>query len=398
MFQKLSTTIILLSLFSLPFADDLSYRWTTVKIGGGGFVSAIIADPKEKNLFYARTDVGGAYRWDESSKSWIPLLDWVSSEERGLLGVEAIAVDPQVKGRIYLTAGTSYWNDGKSMFLRSDDYGKTWQKIDVTSQFKVHGNGMGRANGERLAVDPNNSNIIFCGTRWNGLFKSTNRGESWTKVSSLNITTTPNENGICFVIIDKNSVKDGKSQIIYVGVSRENENLYVSKDGGETWNLIEGRPTAAGIMPQRAILSNDGNLLYVTYGNGAGPHPQQWGGVNHYYNRGAVYKYNTKSGSWTDISPVNFMAGLDSITSVHYGTYSGISIDPSNPARIVVTSVNSWRGPQYWKIDDKWKDFWGDNIFISEDSGKSWLEMFKYFWVDGGVLPEYKMMDENGIP
>ena len=33
-------------------------------MGGGGFVSAIITSKTEKNLIYARTDVGGAYRWN----------------------------------------------------------------------------------------------------------------------------------------------------------------------------------------------------------------------------------------------------------------------------------------------------------------------------------------------
>jgi hypothetical protein len=29
--------------------------------------------------------IGGAYRWDESKKEWIPLMDWVDASERGLL-------------------------------------------------------------------------------------------------------------------------------------------------------------------------------------------------------------------------------------------------------------------------------------------------------------------------
>ena len=36
------------------------YKWSNVSMGGGGFVSSIVASPLEQNLFYARTDVGGA--------------------------------------------------------------------------------------------------------------------------------------------------------------------------------------------------------------------------------------------------------------------------------------------------------------------------------------------------
>jgi hypothetical protein len=92
-----------------------------VAIGGGGFVSSVVADPLERGLFYARTDVGGAYRWDDASKVWVSMMDWVDATERGLLGVEAIAVDPQAAGVVYMVAGTSYWNDGRSAFLRSSD-------------------------------------------------------------------------------------------------------------------------------------------------------------------------------------------------------------------------------------------------------------------------------------
>ena len=35
------------------------YEWGNVRFDGGGFVSAVIFHPKEKNLLYARTDVGG---------------------------------------------------------------------------------------------------------------------------------------------------------------------------------------------------------------------------------------------------------------------------------------------------------------------------------------------------
>lgn len=377
-----------------------NYTWRNVEIGGGGFVSAIIADPNDRNVFYARTDVGGAYRWNETTRRWIPLIDWVSKHERGLLGIDGIAVCHQVRGRVYMLAGTTYWNDGRSAFLRSDNYGVTWDVFWVTEQIRAHGNGMGRGNGERIAVDPNNSDIIVMGTRFNGLFRSTDRGNTWQRITALNVTATPNENGIPIVLFDGNRVSGGVTQRIYVGVSRAGENMYVSNDGGTTWQplpLLPSRGHATNFMPQRMALSNDGNILYVTVGSGAGPHAHQWGGVNDYFNRGAVYRFDVATQTWSDISPQNFAGVLDSM-SQHFGAYSGISIDPNNNNRIAVTSINSWRGTQFWNVGGRWVDSWGDNIFVSEDGGQTWAESFRFYWTEGGVNPTYEAIRANGYP
>ena len=108
------------ALVSAASAVD-SFKWSSVAMGGGGFVSAIVASPLEENLFYARTDVGGAYRWNNASERWESMMDWVDVSERGLLGVEAIAVDPKEAETVYLMTGTSYFNNGRSAFLKSMD-------------------------------------------------------------------------------------------------------------------------------------------------------------------------------------------------------------------------------------------------------------------------------------
>lgn len=54
-----------------------SYDWKNVQIYGGGYVDNIVFNPGEKDLIYARTDMGGAYRWIESDQSWVPLTDWI---------------------------------------------------------------------------------------------------------------------------------------------------------------------------------------------------------------------------------------------------------------------------------------------------------------------------------
>ena len=140
------------------FAPAEKYNWGNVRFDGGGFVSAVIFHPKAENLLYARTDVGGIYRFNFEAGVWVPLMDWVSQTDVGLMGTEAFALDPTDPKRIYVLAGTGYFSQGRTAVLRSEDYGVTWDTSYV--EMLAHGNGMGRQTGEKLAVDPNKPNII----------------------------------------------------------------------------------------------------------------------------------------------------------------------------------------------------------------------------------------------
>src|SRR3954467_1380639 len=84
----------------------LSYRWRQVAIGGTGFVTGVLFHPSVRGLAYARTDIGGAYRWDDRAARWIPLIDHLGWDDWNLLGAEAIAVDPVHPNRLYLALGT----------------------------------------------------------------------------------------------------------------------------------------------------------------------------------------------------------------------------------------------------------------------------------------------------
>ena len=59
--------------------NEQRYRWRNVEIVGGGYVPGIVFNQSEPDLVYARTDIGGAYRWDPHTNRWKPLLDWVSA-------------------------------------------------------------------------------------------------------------------------------------------------------------------------------------------------------------------------------------------------------------------------------------------------------------------------------
>ncbi len=327
--------------YTVKAQGTAGYVWKNAPIGGGGFVTGIVTH-KISGDRYCRTDVGGAYRWDATNNKWIQLLDWFNESENGFYGVESLALDPQNPDNIYMLCGTSYINSGRTAILKSIDKGNTFTYTDVSSQFKAHGNGSGRGNGERLAVDPNNSNILLVGTRANGLWKSTDAGVTWNQVWT-GVTTTTNGNGICFVLYDPSSnVVNGVTQTMYIGVSRTGSgNIYKSTDGGATFTDIT--PTT-GFMPHRAALQ--GATMYVTYADGAGP------AVN---GDGKLYKLNTSTGGWTNVTPVH---------SKDY-SYGGVSIDPTNVNRVIVSTCG-----MYW--NNQFGTGWGDFVFLSTDGGASW--------------------------
>ncbi len=335
-----------------PTLGSAAYEWNNLPIGGGGYVSAVIPSKTENGLLYSRTDVGGAYRWDKETSHWIPLMDWVSEADLGYLGVESLAIDESEPNNLYILAGTSYFSGGRTAILKSTDYGQTFSVREVSSQFRAHGNGLGRATGEKLQVDPNSNNILYTGTRWHGMWKSTDFGDSWSKLNAFPVESTPNENGVSFVELDSRAVA---ADTLYVGVSRYGENLYVSRDAGASFTAISGGPT--GLMPIRAKLSEDG-FLYITYGNGSGPHGHWDASLNEPLQSGAVYKLNTSNNQWTNITP-----------SGRTGPFGGISVDPSNTQRIIVSTLNTYmlQAPNSY----------GERFFISINGGQSWTDLIE---------------------
>ena len=125
-------------------ASGQSYTWQSVKIGGGGYVPEIIAHPAQQNLFYARTDVGGAYRYNASNNTWVPLLDSLSLAQRLYDDVEAIAIDPSNTQKLYMVAGGGGdWNvTCCGAVLISNNQGASFTVVPLT--FNVNGNERGR--------------------------------------------------------------------------------------------------------------------------------------------------------------------------------------------------------------------------------------------------------------
>ena len=62
-------------------------------------------------------------------------------------------------------------------------------------------NQNGRDMGERLAVDPDDDDVLYLASPANGMWRSTNGGATWAQVTSLPVTSTPDDIGLSFVTL-----------------------------------------------------------------------------------------------------------------------------------------------------------------------------------------------------
>ncbi|CAM5471907.1 hypothetical protein SALBM217S_10480 [Streptomyces griseoloalbus] len=340
-----------------PAAD--TYTWRNARIDGGGFVPGIVFNRGEPDLAYARTDIGGAYRWQESTRSWIPLLDSVGWDDWGHTGVVSIASDSADPDRVYAAVGTytNDWDPGNGAVMRSGDRGASWRKTVLP--FKLGGNMPGRGMGERLAVDPHDNDVLYLGApSGHGLWRSTDAGVTWSEVTSFpnpgNYVEDPDDasgyasdnQGVVWVTFDESTGTAGSpTRTVYVGVADKENAVYRSTDAGATWERLAGQPT--GYLAHKGVLDAENGHLYLAYSDTGGPYD---GG------KGRLYRYATATGTWTDISPV---AEADT-----YFGFSGLTVDRQNPGTVMATAYSSW-----------WPD---TQIFRSTDSGATWTQAWRY--------------------
>lgn len=354
--------VLIVVLQAAPVFAQTQYTWRNVQVVGGGFIPGIVFSQTEPNLIYTRTDIGGAYRFDPATSRWVPLLDSISWDDWNLTGVISIATDPVNPNNVYIAAGTytNSWTTQNGAILRSSDRGATWQRTMLP--FKLGGNMPGRGPGERLVIDPNRNSVLYLGApSGNGLWRSTDSGITWSRVTSFpnpgNYVQDPadpngyltDNQGIYWITFDKRTGTPGNTtQTIYVGVADKGTSIYRSTDGGTTWSAVPGQP--AGFLPHKGVLDTVNGFLYVAYSDKGGPYDGE---------HGDVWKLNTATGAWTLISPIP-----SSNTNDNFFGYSGLSIDRQNPNTIMVTGYSSW-----------WPD---TQIWRSTNGGATWSRIWDW--------------------
>ena len=300
---------------------------------------------KHYALFFRQHNKGKLMRSTDSGKTWAiygtAIPSWETNAYSGDQSVHqnCLIIDPQNPNNIYFcvpwkSSSLEFVGDSKTGFgvHKSSDGGRTWKEINNGLPYSDDGKGSTTQSEDglspkpsvpRIAFDPNNSNILYAAVerKNGGLFKSTDKGESWHEVESTKFMTQHNGvnsnagindihfdiNGYAYVTVgsinaDKNDPSCGlwvsynnmkswlklfnfpfvsrietaryDSKIVLIttlsnfGVGYINAGVYLSRDGGITWCKInKGNGQSDRINDIAIDYSRKGRYYASSYGS-----------------------------------------------------------------------------------------------------------------------------------
>lgn len=357
---------------------QIVYEYKNLPIPGGGYVTGLLYHPRQAGLLYARTDIGGTYRFDEKKQEWISLIGHVTMENLSETFPIALALDENKPNMLYIACGIDEQPTG--VLAISEDYGEHFRYEKIPAL--IHGNLNGRGTDERLWVDHTNASKLYFASQQNGLFVSENQGKSWTKLQALE------EQYLTFV------TQIGRALIVgTAGVTtRESElmrghSLYISYDEGASFTKMESPASQIiegcklnGLVAQR--YDTDDRYLYVTF---ASTGRRSYVIENGYSCDsgdtidGRIVRYALQEdgtvGAMEEITPskVKIARGIGQ-RDVQFGDtldygFSGISCSRQTSGMLVASTIVK---------DD------GDSVFLSRDYGESWQQIL-YDLLDGEI-------------
>jgi len=221
-FKKISSTIcnyitikqvFLLSFILTSMLSTAGAQWYSIGCGGGGAMYKPRISPHSNAILTVSCDMGGYYISKDGGKSWA-MIDLFSHA----FVSEFDPVDPNV---IYA---------GSDNLYKSKDLGKTWENI-------CSENTRGKDNPLELIIDPDNTNnlymaagnreVIYLARSLNSFIVSKDGGSTWKKITS----SIPRGEKLFGFVLDKNSPVERRA--MYLGTSR---GVFKSEDGGNSFS------------------------------------------------------------------------------------------------------------------------------------------------------------------
>jgi len=323
----------------------LDTPWTLQGPGNiGGRVNAIAVHPNDPDIILLGYSQGGIYRSVDGGIHWTPVFDDQSS-----LSISHIAFDPHDPNRVWATTGdvniSAYPFIGAGVY-RSYDAGETWTFAGL------HDTGVL----SKVAVDPNNGNIIYIGSMGfpsqkgneRGLFRSADNGATWQKTLTIDDST-----GIIDLVTDP--FKPGR--VFAAGWTRirsstittnatPGTSLFKSEDYGQTWSQIKsGLPES--LHSRASIEITKDGTLFISY-MGTVEEGECAGNVESLVN---IYKSYDSGLTW-DTIPTAPVHGVPCEQFGQFGWYfETLKVNPDDPLDMFLLGVDLYRtvdGGQNW--------------------------------------------------
>jgi photosystem II stability/assembly factor-like uncharacterized protein len=251
-------------------ADPLSaptFAGLRMRLIGPAFTSGrivgIAVDPKDKNRYYVAAASGGVWKTINNGTTWTPVFDGEGSYSIGV-----VVLDP--KNPLTVWVGTGENNSQRSVsygngVYRSDDGGRSWKNVGLKTSEHI-----GRIAIDPR--DSNTVYVAAQGPLWGaggerGLYKTTDNGKTWNQILKIGENT-----GVTDVVIDPNNPDTlyaaayQRRRHVFTMINGGPESaLYKSTDAGATWTkLTRGLPTSDMGRIGLAISPVDTNVIYAT--------------------------------------------------------------------------------------------------------------------------------------
>lgn len=319
-------------------------RWTLIGPNGGD-ISQIVVNGSSPEIIYAlarqnyfvpdsriykSVDSGNSYQ--DITFQLIPLFN---DQDVYIFQIDNSATNPNI---LYVATSIG--------IFKTEDGGDSYISCDLRDMCITC-----------LTIDPQNINVIFAGTKENGLFKSSDGGNIWTSVNHGINSTQIN----CITVDPINNKK------IYACTAPAT--IYESIDGGMTWIEL-----SSIINPSRLVINPiETNILYILAGEyGLSPYKSIDGGLTWSY----------IEVGWPFVSTL--IVSSDAPARIYAGTPNGIctSIDSGNHWECKGDMFPNNRDVASFALDPHntsvlYAGTSGGGIFKSADGGDSWVKSDK---------------------
>jgi hypothetical protein len=328
-----------------PFTHTNTGSWSS----GQGRVNIIHVDPSNSNTIYLGAPAGGIWKSIDNGVTWTPLTD-----ELPQIGVSGIAVDYSNSNVIYIATGDKDAGDSYSVGVyKSTDGGLTWGPTGT----------LGSSNPSRagdILIHPMNNQILWCTTN-NGIYKTTNAGNTWIQVQSGDFS----QGNI--------RLKPGDPSTVYA-VTRDK--FYKSTDTGNSFTHITSNlPTTSGRFIMDVTPANSDYIYILSSKTGSenynfqGIYRSTDGGTTFTVRNSTTNIFeNTTSPSqaWYDLALAVSSTNADEI-------YTGcLNVWKSTDGGVNLTKINNWSSPaapSYTHADIHYLGFHGNKLFCGSDGG-----------------------------